>query len=257
MNPTCITGMKAFALLSLAFDGCLGLELTEAVWPYASQGRAVFVAWFPANCTGDCLELKSTWLDLCEDDDYRYYWAHLKLVAFVDCGGDGRSLCESRGILENTLHANRPQIKFGDPAILDDYTGENDFISLKEFVQGMEHICSAFHVTPCTRSEKTMLEKFMVFSDEELADDIQLKGDAVKAAENKYTTAIKKIYADQDKAHYEGWDGTVTEADAKKLASALYMARLEKTKTLTAIKRMGYGLMVSVQDLKRRDKSEM
>ena len=82
--------------------------------------------------------MKPAWDTLMEE----FKDSKTQIVADVDCTSDGgKPLCEANGV------RGYPTLKWGDPAALEDYSGQRDLDSLRKFAEeNLKAMCSPTHL---------------------------------------------------------------------------------------------------------------
>lgn len=139
------------------------------------------------------------------------------LIADVDCTAAGKDLCEKVGV------EGFPTIKFGDPNNLESYEGGRDFEALQKFAkENLGPRCGPANLELCDADAKKQIDGLLAMSDEKLAESIQEKNDALKAAQTEFDELLESL-----NKQYE--EGQKKAEDKKK-----------------AIKESGLGLMKSV-----------
>jgi len=151
------------------------------------------------------------------------------LIADVDCTtAGGKSLCDQIGI------KGFPGLKHGDPADLQDYEGNRDLDSLKEFAAAnLGPICGIEKLDNCDEEQKATIAKLSAMSPEDLDKQIAEKMSAIETLEGVFTVFGKGL----DKM----------EADVGK----------KKDEGIKAIKASGLGLMKSVAAHKAQKEGEL
>jgi len=145
----------------------------------------------------------------------------LILIADVDCTGDGKGLCEERGV------TSYPALKYGDPNNLDDYKGSRIYNDLLLFVKSnLGPSCSPFHFDLCDDEQKVRLKKILGMGPDRIEQEI-LKIERVK----------KKTYA-------------IYESSVKKLQAQYEVLEREKDEIIAEARRENLGLLKSVRAVK-------
>jgi len=153
-----------------------------------------------------------------------------QLVADVDCTSDGgKPLCEANGV------KGYPTLKWGDPAALEDYSGQRDLASLKKFAQeSLKPMCSPSHIDLCDDDKKKDIEKYLKMGDAELKKAI----DEEKAKVDKAESDFKSFVEDLQKSYKDAMD--------------------KKDETVAEIKAGGLGLMQQcLISLKKKGNDEL
>jgi len=141
-----------------------------------------------------------------------------KLIADVDCTGEGKPLCDANGV------RGYPTIKWGDPAALEDYQGGRVYDDLKAFAEdNLKPMCSPSNIDLCDADKKAEIEKFQAMSDADLTKAIEEKEAEMEEAEETFKTEVQKLQ--------ETYQKLMSDKDA----------------TLAAIKDSGLGLMKAVK----------
>ena len=91
-----------------------------------------------------------------------------KVIAEVDCTAEAsQPLCQEYGV------QGFPTLKFGDPTLLEDYSGDRSFEAMDKFVkEELKLACSPFALDLCNEEEQQIISKIEQMSDEELAETI-------------------------------------------------------------------------------------
>jgi hypothetical protein len=149
------------------------------------------------------------------------------LIADVDCTAEGKYLCDDVGV------EGFPTIKYGDPNNLEDYDGERDIETLKDFAKkNLGPRCSAVNLDLCDADAKAQIDAFMAMPAEELDAKVREKDDTMKAIDTELEGYLKSLQAKYEQAE--------TETREKK----------------TAIKSSGLGLMKAAMAHRRSGTAE-
>jgi hypothetical protein len=119
-----------------------------------------------------------------------------QLVAEVDCTSDGgKPLCDANGV------RGYPTLKWGDPAGLEDYSGQRDFESLKAFAtENLKPICSPTHIDLCDPEHKAEIEQYMGLSMEDLQGAIKEKESEVEKIESDFKSYVEGLQSQYKQA---------------------------------------------------------
>jgi len=150
------------------------------------------------------------------------------VIAEVDCTAE-----ES----EETCNVNDvkgfPSLKYGDPSFLEEHVEARDFQSLFKFANtNLKAGCTPKTLDLCDTEQKTMIEKFMTFSLDELIDEI----DEIEENMDDLDEAFDESQGDLE-AEYESIMG-ISDA-AKKVAKDA--ADYKTIKSVLAVKMMQGG----------------
>lgn len=150
------------------------------------------------------------------------------LIADVDCTAEGKDLCDDVGI------QGFPTIKYGDPNSLEDYDGERDIGTLKDFAKkNLGPRCSPLNLDLCDSDAKAQIDAFMAMPAEELDAKVREKDDMIKVIDTELEGYLKSLQAKYELA--------VKETSEKK----------------SAIKNSGLGLMKAAMAHRRSGKAEL
>lgn len=185
-------------LLSAIAGYAASLEVkSSAAWQSATAGKSVFVKFYAPWC-GHCQAIKEDWEKL--EGDYES--SETVGIISVDCTAkENKAICKKNGV------EGFPTIKHGDPAALEDYDGERDYDSFKEFAAGLGPICSINNIELCSTEEKAQIEALKQKGDAALEEMVKeykenlskLQDDFEKFVEGlqeQYDQAEKKFKAD-------------------------------------------------------------
>merc|ERR1712127_500559 len=101
------------------------INLTPDNYESMTNGKTIFIKFFAPWC-GHCKRIAPDWEKLAKE------WSDDKigLIAEVDCTADyGKRMCDEHKI------EGYPTLKYGDPAALEEYSGQYDFDSFNDFAQ--------------------------------------------------------------------------------------------------------------------------
>jgi len=109
----------------------------------------------------------------------------------VDCSEESKELCDALNVL------SVPTYLYGDPNLLETYSGPLDLKSLKEFTtKELKLVCGPHLHDLCSAKEKALMDGFMEMSLADLGKEIQEKDTALR----KMTWDLAKLWKDlQDK----------------------------------------------------------
>ena len=112
-----------------------------------------------------------------------------QLVAEVDCTSDGgKPLCEANNV------RGYPTLKWGDPASLEDYSGQRDMKNLKKFAEeNLKPICSPTHLELCEPEEQKSIQAYLDLGMEELTKQIDAKKAELDQAESDFKTFVEDL----------------------------------------------------------------
>lgn len=116
-----------------------------------------------------------------------------QLVADVDCTSDGgKPLCEANGV------KGYPTLKWGDPASLEDYSGQRDLASLRTFAETkLVPLCAPSNLDLCDDDKKKEIEKYLAMGAEALEKSIAEKkaeGDKIEAEFKEFVEGLQAKY---------------------------------------------------------------
>merc|ERR1719499_228142 len=167
--------------------------------------------------------MKPDWDKLME----KYADDSTRLIADVDCIGEGESLCGEVGV------EGFPTIKYGNPDDLQDYDGGRDFEELDEFAKGLGPSCGPANLDLCDDDKKKEISKYQAMSEADLEKSIEEKQEELKKLESDFETFVEGL-----QKQYE---------DAQK----------KKDEGVKAVKNGGLGLMKAVRAHAKTVKSEL
>jgi len=110
------------------------------------------------------------------------------LVADVDCTAAGKDLCSKVGV------KGYPTLKYGDPNNLQDYEGGRDYDDLLTFAkENLGPTCGPGNMDLCDDEEKAKIDSIQALGLEALEAKITELDEKIKAAEEHFTTEVKKL----------------------------------------------------------------
>jgi hypothetical protein len=116
------------------------------------------------------------------------------LIAEVDCTSE-----KSEEVCEDNNVQGFPTLKFGDALSLEEYDGERDFEELLSFAKSsLKPTCSPRNVDLCSEDEKSVIDKFMAMSLEELEEVLEKVEDifdSLDASLEKSTDELQEKYS--------------------------------------------------------------
>lgn len=131
-------------------------EITLDNWDYETLGKTgVFIMFGNPGC-GHCQAVKPTWDKLI----HHYSAIETTGIYIVDCGGDGRLLCQQAGV------EDYPAFRYGNPVLqvgrLHPYQGSKELRELKKFgKQQFPLVCAPGRRDKCTPEQKTVLGRYL------------------------------------------------------------------------------------------------
>lgn len=230
-------------LLLVGISSCIdALELTPENWDRHTAGKMVFIKFYAPWC-GHSQAIKPAWDKLMK----KYAGSSSALVADVDCMGDGKVLCEERGV------QGFPTIKWGDPNLLEDWEGGREYSELVEWSEAnLKPVCSPSHISLCDARTRAEIERLMELSDEDLDLAIQQKDAEFQEAEDLFDSEVNKLpveYARLDNQRIKRKTKEAEEvfdAEVKKLQEVFARLEKEKNEKQAAIRGSGQILLKSV-----------
>ena len=173
----------AAVLLALIHTSAATLSLTSDNWDVEIAGKTVFIKYFAPWC-GYCQSIKDDFDKLAKAFDGQ----NDKLIAEVDCDGDGSDLCDAHGI------EGYPTIKYGDPSSLEEYELETEFREMKEFASSnLKPVCSPNNIDLCDGEKRATIEKFQSMDIAELKKKIATLEKEMKDASEKLEATQTRI----------------------------------------------------------------
>uniref|UniRef100_A0A7S1ZUF1 Thioredoxin domain-containing protein n=1 Tax=Ditylum brightwellii TaxID=49249 RepID=A0A7S1ZUF1_9STRA len=178
-----ISAAAIFAALTNTAEGAV-TSLNFENYDELTAGKVIFVKFFAPWC-GHCKAMAASWETLAEE------WAgnDSALIAEVDCTDDeAADLCEIEGV------EGYPTVKYGDPAMLENYDGERSLDALSAFARkNLKPTCSPSHLELCSDEEKATIDKIQAMSLEELEDAIKTVVILIEELEDNADTEIERL----------------------------------------------------------------
>jgi len=182
-----------FAALTNTAEGAV-TSLNLENYDELTAGKVIFVKFFAPWC-GHCKAMAASWETLAEE------WAgnDSALIAEVDCADDeAADLCEIEGV------EGYPTVKYGDPAMLENYDGERSLDALSAFAkENLKPTCSPSHLELCSDEEKATIDKIQAMSLDELDDAIDTIEDKIEEAEDDAEKAIDRLQEEYEEIMFE------------------------------------------------------
>lgn len=245
--------LELLGLLSLVrlagAGGENAVELNLDIYSQKTDGMTVLLAWFPADCAEPCTQFREkTWQHLMYSYSSLKAFSDTVLLASIDCSDAGKSLCDKRGMTSFPVEKESDiPIRWGDPNMLDEYTGRKDFHSLRVFVgKTLKTRCSAFHPEVCEQDpeQKLVLERFRKQDEKELKEKAKRLELLNLKMEVEYARELNDLKKKQEwlkhapQSHFE--------QESRKLSELLFRLRAEKRERFKRLETEGLGLMKSV-----------
>merc|ERR1719199_21457 len=164
------------------------IELTPANWDSETSGKSVFVKFFAPWC-GHCKAMKPAWDELMLE----YESSESVLIADVDCIGDGKPLCEQKGV------KGFPTIKWGDPSDLQDYKGGRAKDDLKTFASTLTPPCEVSTLENCSEDQVTAIATLKDVSKFELKGRVSEYETNMADIESKFKDDVGELQASYEK----------------------------------------------------------
>mmetsp|Transcript_140952 Transcript_140952/g.351457 ORF Transcript_140952/g.351457 Transcript_140952/m.351457 type:complete len:253 (+) Transcript_140952:91-849(+) len=187
-----LTGVLSLLLCS-AFSGIAFVpdeEITEENWDKITHGKSVFLMFYAPWC-GHCKVDKPVWKNMME----LYKDSADILLKDVDCTGVSEPLCMKYDI------DSFPTYLFGSPDNLENYDGERDFQTLRDFAKdNLGPRCSYVYPDLCNPEQKTLLDGYIAMPLAELKTAIDEKEGELKELDQqfrKFVDASQEKYAKQ------------------------------------------------------------
>jgi protein disulfide-isomerase A6 len=192
--------MKSILFLLLAFQANLfysfakTVELNDANFDKVTPGKQLFLRFMTKSCSL-CIEMEPAWKELEE----AWETNNNILIGTIDCAKN-ESLCTQHKV------QGTPTLLYGDRNSLSEYTAENGFSMLNQWVKVflLKPICSPDNIQACKGLEKKRMNKYMKMSEEELkqiiADEHQKEKDVEISRENELAK-MSAYYETTNNAH--------------------------------------------------------
>mmetsp|Transcript_11804 Transcript_11804/g.22105 ORF Transcript_11804/g.22105 Transcript_11804/m.22105 type:complete len:222 (-) Transcript_11804:60-725(-) len=163
------------------------IKLDDSNFQQMTKEKIVFIKFFAPWC-GHCKAMAADWEKLGEEITDPNV-----LIAEVDCTSDkADEICE-----ENDIQGF-PTLKYGDAFALEDYSGERDFEELLSFAKSeLKPFCSPGNIDLCDDEQKSIIDKFMAMSMDELeqaVEDIEDKLDDLDSELEENTDKLQEEY---------------------------------------------------------------
>jgi len=164
------------------------IELTPDNWESETSGKSIFVKFFAPWC-GHCKAIKPAWDQLMLE----YEFSETVLVADVDCVGDGKPLCDQKGV------KGFPTIKWGDPSDLQDYKGGRAKEDLKTFASTLTPPCDVSTLENCSEEHVAVINRLKGVSKFELKGRVSEYEQTLANIETTFKEDVAQLQASYDK----------------------------------------------------------
>ena len=110
------------------------------------------------------------------------------LIAEVDCTGDAKPLCDSKGVYKF------PTVKYGDPASLEIYDGARTFDDLLAFSRAnLTPLCTASNIENCDDEKKKLIEEYQHLTWGEIQNRIKEEQTKLQTLTKEFDKAVQKL----------------------------------------------------------------
>eukprot|EP00443_Scrippsiella_acuminata_P018254 CAMPEP_0115185574 /NCGR_PEP_ID=MMETSP0270-20121206/9541_1 /TAXON_ID=71861 /ORGANISM="Scrippsiella trochoidea, Strain CCMP3099" /LENGTH=255 /DNA_ID=CAMNT_0002598681 /DNA_START=113 /DNA_END=881 /DNA_ORIENTATION=+ len=254
-----LTGVLSLLLCS-AFSGIAFVpdeEITEENWDKITHGKSVFLMFYAPWC-GHCKVDKPVWKNMME----LYKDSADILLKDVDCTGVSEPLCMKYDI------DSFPTYLFGSPDNLENYDGERDFQTLRDFAKDkLGPRCSYVYPDLCNPEQKTLLDGYIAMPLAELKAIIDEKDGELKRMQDEF---VEYVDATQEKFSQLAIAGTNAENGMElfeeskeleelqlKLQKEIDDREIKLNGEKNLVKEGPLGLMKSVYSARKRSNPEL
>lgn len=113
------------------------------------------------------------------------------LIAEVDCTGDTKPLCDSKGVFKF------PTIKYGDPASLEVYDGARNYDDLLAFSKAnLTPLCTPSNIEVCDDEKKKIIQEYQHLTWGEIQDRIKEEQTKLQTLTKEFDNAAQKLQDD-------------------------------------------------------------
>jgi len=163
------------------------VKLDDSNFHEMTEDKIVFVKFFAPWC-GHCKSMAADWEKLADEITDPNI-----LIAEVDCTAD-----ESSETCEDNDVGGFPSLKFGEVDLLEDYEGARDYEDMLKFArENLKPGCSPKNIDLCDAEQKSVIEKYMPMSVEDLENSIEDIEDMLEKLDSAFedsTGALENDY---------------------------------------------------------------